>query len=54
MNIDNGCFPNCAAQHAAIATNMVEILSHPWSNNSPNGDDVLVLLACLPSIASND
>jgi len=30
----------------------VDIESQPWSNNSPNGVDVPVLLACLPSIAS--
>lgn len=26
--------------------------SQPWSNNSPNGEDVSVLRACLPSMAS--
>lgn len=25
------------------------LLTHPWSKSSPNGDDVLVRLACFPS-----
>lgn len=33
--------------------NKDEYESSPWSNNSPNGPDVPVLLACLPSIPSN-
>ena len=28
--------------------------SQPWSNNSPSGVLLLVLLACLPSTASRD
>ena len=32
----------------------VDTESQPWSNNSPSGVLVPVLLACLPSIASND
>ena len=30
-----------------------ETESHPWSNNSPSGELLLVLRACLPSMASS-
>lgn len=37
---------------AERATKTVDIESHPWSNSSPRGLAVPVLLACLPSMAS--
>jgi len=37
-----------------ISTNSeLESASSPWSNSSPKGDEEFVLLACLPSTASN-
>lgn len=38
--------------YKAVVMNMVLQLSSPWSNNSPVGPQVCVLLACFPSIPS--
>ena len=37
---------------AERATNTVDIESQPWSKSSPNGEEVFVRRACLPSIES--
>ena len=46
----NSLRPNI--EYKETGKNKVAQLSRPWSNNSPNGEDVLVLLACLPSVPS--
>jgi len=43
---------NLAAWQMARMKKVIENESHPWSNNCPNGELDLVLLACFPSIAS--
>lgn len=51
-NIQVGYSPSLTAIQAPKAMNTVDMLSHPWSNNSPKGDWLPVRLACLPSMAS--
>ena len=48
-----GYVPSDIAHATDVERNSVETASHPWSNNSPMGDEVLVRLACFPSIASS-
>ena len=52
-SIQPGYIPSLTAHALAILTNTVLMLSQPWSNSSPSGLLVLVLLACLPSMASS-
>lgn len=41
------------AWHIPNIKNVKEKESHPWSKSCPSGELLFVLLACLPSIASN-
>ncbi len=46
-------FSSLAAWQIAKMKKATENESHPWSKSCPNGELLPVLLACLPSIASN-
>ena len=45
--------PREAAQATDTVTSIVDTESHPWSNNSPIGEEEFVRRACFPSIASS-
>lgn len=44
--------PRPKTEYIPVGINTVVHESNPWSNNSPSGPEVPVLLACFPSIPS--